>query len=834
MIYKIMAFCAIWLLCAQKYAKAQGTAALQPSAVQELNARHIVNLQLKGKILDSEGKGLELVTVSLYQAKDTLLTSTTFTEKDGSYSFDKLSIGKYIIRASLMGYNTGQSPVIIFTGTGLPEPATIITLSPNSRQLKELNVTGRKAFVEQKLDRVVVNVDALIANAGTTAMDVLEKSPGVQVDQNGAISLKGKQGVTIFIDDKPSYLSGADLENYLKSMASTSLEQIEIMSNPPAKYDAAGNGGVINIKTKKGTLKGFNGALNLSVNQGHRTRSANSANFNIRNNKFNYFANLSYNHMAGFTDLDINRRYKNEDGSVKSLFNQNSFFNRLGDGYTAKAGADYYQSANTTWGMLMSGILRKSEQVNNNTSYLSNGAMGLDSVIKAVNTDRTNFKNGTINFNYRHQFDQKGHGITADADYLNYRTRTDQVYNNSSYLANGNLKSADILSGELPSDIDIYTLKTDYTLPLRNAFKLEAGLKSSFTKTDNTADYFNTVAQITTVDYDKSNHFIYKENINAAYLNLSREMNRLSVQLGLRMENTVSDGNQLGNLRKPDSTFRRNYTGLFPTVYLLYKLDTAATHQLGLNYGRRIDRPYFQDLNPFISPLDKFTFYVGNPFLKPSYTNSLELSHTFKSKYTTTLSYSSSKDDVGETIEIVDGIYYSRPLNIGKKVVKSISFNAAFSAAGWLSINLYTELANIKTSTDFYTGRLNSSGTYFFISPNASFKLGHDWQAEMSGNYRSKLVEAQFELQRIGQANLAVQKKLSKSSTLKLSVNDILYTRINKGTINNLALTDANWVNRADSRLAILSYSYRFGKAFNSPSKHEASGADAEKNRVKN
>jgi ferric enterobactin receptor len=834
MIYRIMAVCAIWLLFAQNYAKAQGAVPVQPSAEQQGNANLIAKIQLKGKILDTEGKGLELVTVSLYQAKDTLLISTTFTEKDGSYSFDNPGIGKYVISASLMGYKAIQSPVIIFTGTGSPESVRVLTLSPNSRQLKEVNVTGRKAYVEQKLDRVVVNVDALIANAGTTAMDVLEKSPGVQVDQNGAVSLKGKQGVTIFIDDKPSYLSGADLENYLKSLPSSSLEQIEIMSNPPAKYDAAGNGGVINIKTKKGTQTGFNGAVNLSINQGHRTRSANSANFNIRNNKFNYFANLSYNHMAGFTDLDINRRYKNEDGTVKSLFSQNSFINRLGDSYGAKAGADYYQSSNTTWGIVISGMLRKSEQVNNNTSNLFNAALGLDSVIKAVNTDHTNFKNGTINFNYRHQFDQKGQGITADADYLNYRTRTDQVYNNSSYLANGKLKSADVLSGNLPSDINIYTLKTDYTLPLSNAFKFEAGLKSSFTKTDNTADYFNTVAQVTTVDYDKSNHFIYRENINAAYLNLGREMKRLSVQLGLRMENTVSDGNQLGNFKKPDSTFRRNYFGLFPTVYLLYKLDTAATHQLGLNYGRRIDRPYFQDLNPFISPLDKFTFYVGNPFLKPSYTNSVELSHTFKSKYTTTLSYSSSKDDVGETIEIVDGIYYSRPLNIGKKIVKSISFNAAFTPAGWLNINLYTEVANIKTSTDFYTGRLNSSGTYFFISPNASFKMGHDWQAEISGNYRSKLVEAQFELQRIGQANMAVQKKLSKSSTLKLSINDIFYTRINKGTINNLALTEANWVNRADSRLAILSYSYRFGKAISSPSKHETSGADAEKNRVKN
>lgn len=701
-------------------------------------------------------------------------------------------------------------------------------------KLKEVKIAGRKAFVEQKLDRVVVNVDALISNAGTTALDVLGKSPGIQIDQDGKISLKGKQGVTVYVDDKPSYLSGADLENYLRSLPSSSLDQIEIMTNPPARYDAAGNGGVINIKTKKGTLKGFNGGLNLGITQGRRTRSVNSVNFNIRNNKFNYFATLGYNYNNSFTDLDINRIYKNEDGSPASYFNQHTFFNRNGNMYNAKAGADYYQSDKTTWGILLTGMSRSSTQVNNNTSNLSNASRQLDSVIKARNVDKIDFNNGAVNLNYRHQFDKKGHGITADADYLTYRNKTDQVYDNFSYFPNGNLKSQDVLSGHLPSDINIYSLKTDYSLPLADEWKMDAGVKTSYTKTDNTADYFNTVAQITTPDYNKSNHFIYKENIHAAYLNFSKEMKRLSVQAGLRLENTQSDGNQLGNLMKPDSAFKRSYTGLFPTVYLMYKLDTMANNQIGLNYGRRIDRPYYQDLNPFLSPLDKFTYYVGNPFLKPSYTQNVELSHTYKSKYTTTLSYSSAKDDVNETIEIVDGIYYSRPANIGRKVVKSISFNGVFDPASWLKINLYSEVTNIKTTSDFYTGSLNTSGTYFYVSPSARIVLGKGWDGEISGNYRTKLVDAQFVIQRLWQANTAIQKKLSPSTTVKLSVNDLFYSRIVKGVINNLAQTEANWVNKSDSRAAVLTLSYRFGKAFSTPAKHEKSGAESEMNRVKN
>ena len=707
-------------------------------------------------------------------------------------------------------------------------------LIDSAKVLKEVSISTKKAFSVRKLDRVVVNVDALISNAGTSALEVLEKSPGIQVDQNGTISLKGKSNVAIFIDDKPTYLSGEDLQNYLKSLPSSSLEQIEIMTNPPARYDAAGNGGVINIRTKKGTTRGLNGGFTVAINQGKMTRSPNSFNLNLRDGKMNYFTNLSYSYNHSFTDLDINRRYKNEDGTTKSFFNQNSFFDRKGNAGNLKIGADYYQTKSTTWGVVLTGLGRKSTQENNNTSKLLNPSSILDSTITARNIDKIKFYNGGINLNYRHQFDTAGHGITADADYLIFNNQTDQNYYNSSFFANGGLKLQDILTGDLPSRINIYALKTDYTLPLSNAWKMDAGLKMSFTKTDNTADYAYTIAGITKPDYDKSNHFIFDERISAAYLNFSKEMKHLSVQIGLRAEDTRSNGNQLGNLIKPDSTFKRSYAGLFPTFYLQYKIDTANKHQLGFNYGRRIDRPYYQDLNPFISPLDKFTFYVGNPFLKPSYVQSLELSYTYKNKYTLTSSYSNSKDEVNETIEITNGMYYSRPANLGRQIVKSISFNGSFDPLKWLNINVYSELTNIAVKSDFYTGALNTSGTFSFSNANARITLGKGWDAELSGNYRNRMYSAQFILGEIWSANTAVQKKLSPASTLKLSFNDIFYTSIRTGTINNLAQTEANWINRSDTRNAVLSYSYRFGKAFSSTPKRSESGANEEKNRVKN
>jgi len=787
---------------------------------------------ISGRVLNGEGQGAEFATVALM--KDSVLIKTVLTNADGGFSFDATPYGQYYIKVSMIGAPIFTSSQFTVDTENTPYKIPEIKLTTDAKMLAEVNVSGRKSFVERKIDRTVVNVDALTSNAGTNALDVLEKSPGISVDQNGNISLKGKSGVNIFIDDKPTYLSGSDLENYLKSLPSSTLDQIEIMTNPPARYDAAGNGGVINIKTKKSKIGGFNGGLNLSANQGELFRSNNSFNFNYRKNKINVFGNLSYNLNNSFTDLDLNRTYKDGEGNIQSYFRQSSYFKRHGNTLNLKTGLDYYASENTTWGVVINGMNRISKQVNNNTSNLSNPMMVLDSVIRAENIDQIKYQNLGANLNYRHKFDRSGREIIVDADYLRYRNKTNQNYYNYSYFADMQPKYQDILRGWLPSDIDIYTLKADYVHPLANGWKMDAGIKAAYTETDNLADYSSIANNLERIDYEKSNHFLYRENINAAYLNFVHEGKKLSIQAGLRYENTISDGHQLGNLVKPDSSFRRTYNNLFPTVYLSYKLDTASNNQLGLNYGRRVDRPYYQDLNPFFSPLDKFTYYVGNPFLKPSFTQSVELSHIFHNKLTTSFAYSWVKDDVNETIEIVEGTYYSRPANVGKTTVANVSLNAEFDFTKWLKLNAYLEFSRIVSKTDFYTGFLITKGNFFRTTPNLQIKISETWNAELNMRYQSKLSTVQFVIGAYEEFGAALQKKISPKSTLKLSATDIFRGRVINGIINNLASTDANWQNKNDSRALFVSYSYRFGKAFSSPAKHESSGADAEKNRVKN
>lgn len=807
---KIAAISAAWLFIASNFADAQ------------------TGYSIKGKVTDTARQVLEGATVYLKRATDSVLVKTELTDKSGDYIFLNIKPGTYRIFAGGIGYVVYQSDTISLQHNRVKH----LTLLRADKNLSEVSVVGRKPVVEHRIDRNVVNVDALTGDAGNTAMDVLDKSPGVIVTENGAISLNGK-GVKLFIDDRPANLSGAELESYLRAISSSTIDQVELMSNPPARYEAAGNGGVINIRLKKSRVSGFNGGLNLSYSQGSYGKTTNGFNFNYRKNKVNVFGNLSYNTTSGFTDLDLERHFLDENGTETSGFMQNSFIRRTSKSFNSKIGIDYYASAKTTIGLGFNGLSSPREERILNKSLILDQAGIVDSTIAAKNREESSFQNGGINLNYRHQFDQKGHELTADLDYIGYKSQNDQRFDNTSFLADGTQKSNDLLTGNLPSEINIYSIRSDYSRVVGNGFKLESGIKGSFIKTDNIADYFYTINGITSPDYDKTNHFIYQEQISAGYLNTRKEWKRISVQVGLRFENTASEGHQLGNFQKRDSVFSRHYNSLFPTFYLQYKLDSAGSQSINFNYGKRIDRPAYGDLNPFISPLDKFTFYVGNPFLKPAYTHNLELSHTWKN-ITTTLNYSHTSDQVNETIEILDGIYYSRPGNLGKIIAKGIAVDADFNPAKWLNFHWYSSATNIHTISNFYTGELNTQGTFFFVRPMVKFKLPRDWTLQLDGGYQSRVTNAQFVSARRGKVNLAVAKKLSASTGINLTVNDLFYTFAGGGDINNLANTRASYRNLNDSRTVVLSLSYRFGKTIADLRKHNANGAESEQDRVRN
>ncbi len=787
---------------------------------------------ISGKVTDSlhrpvEGATVLLVTTTKQPVK------TALSDDQGDFVLEKIKFGSYKLVISMTGFKKDSGTSVIINEEKNKFNAGTVQLASLSKNLQGVNVISQRPPVERKIDRTVVNVDQMISSAGSTALEVLEKSPGVSVDNNGVISLKGKNGVTIFVDDKPTYLSGADLENYLRSLPASSVDQIELMTNPPAKYDAAGGAGVINIRLKRTKAKGFNGSLNAAYAQGVYSKTNNSFNFNYRSGKLNSFGTITQNYATNFSNLDINRHFKKPDGSRNYDFLQNTYIKPSGLAFSAKVGADYYANAKNTFGIVLTGVTRNGERGNDNSSRIFNAAFQLDSTIVAHNTQDNSFNNGGVNLNFRRRVSKNGPEFSIDADYIHYGTGNVQEFNNFTYLPNNTISAQDRLSGDLPAGIDIYSLKTDYTHPLQKGWKIDAGEKSSETKTDNVADYFSTVNNVTTPDYNKTNHFIYKETIHAAYINGSYEGKRWSMQLGLRTESTISDGRQLGNAVKPDSSFKRTYTSLFPTAYLNYKLDSAGNHTLTLDYGRRINRPYYQDLNPFISPLDKFTYYVGNPFLLPAYTHNVQLSYSYKNKITVGLRYSVTLNNTNETIEIVNGTYYSRPGNIGKVINISGSLQGDLSLKKWLAFGFYSEVTNIHSKTNFYTGFLNTQGTFWFVQPNLRFTFKKGWSAQVDGSYQTDLTSNQFILLERGRLNAGISKKVSAALTARASVNDIIYTNINSGIINNLVNTEANWRNANDTRTVTIAIAYRFGKTISDLRKHNQNSAQQEQNRVK-
>jgi iron complex outermembrane recepter protein len=793
-----------------------------------------VTATITGTVRDRSSKPVENAVVSLLKRRDSALVKTVLTDSSGAFEFIINKVDTFLVTVLALPYQKYTSePVAMDANRSFISLPPIGLQRAMEKQLAEVTVVSKLLFVEKRIDRTVINPDALISSAGTNALELLEKSPGIQVDMNGVISLKGKQGVIVYIDDKPTYLSTADLANYLRSVSTSSIGQIEIMTNPPAKYDAAGNAGVINIKLKRTKTKGFNGGINTSYGQGVYARNNNSINFNYRINKVNFFANASYNINNSYQDLYIKRSYYKANGDLNSLFNQNSYIKRSPTGANLKLGLDYYINKQSTMGVMLSGFQNINKTTTTNQAELYDANAAIQNTVTAISPSKRRFRNGSINLNYSYKPDDKGREWLFNLDQINYRSNINQFLLNSIFLAGNVFVSKTNLISDLPATIDIQTAKADYVYPLKNGERWEAGMKTSFISTTNTANFFDEENNIRSINNDFSNNFNYKENINAAYVNYSLEKKQFAIQAGLRVENTSIKGNQFGNAVRKDSSFKRNYNSLFPTFYVLYKLDTIGKHQLGFSYGRRIDRPNYQDMNPFTYPLDRFTLYSGNPFLQPTFSNNFELSHTYKNNITTTLQVNYVKDVISETIEQSTNIFYSRPGNIGKQVSYSLSVNGTFKPWKWWTIQVYTEVSRNEFTSKLYGQNLNNTGTFWYIGPTNQFQISKSWSAELSGSYQTSIYYGQFILIPVWQMSAGLAKKIIKQkATIKLNLSDVFYTNQPGGDIKGLSNSAASWLSYLDSRVVSLSFSYRFNKGKGLAAR--TSGAsDSEKNRVK-
>ncbi len=785
-----------------------------------------------GNIIDGGLKTIESATITLQRAGDSSVVKMTVANKEGKYSFENITNGKYFISVTAVGHTRTYSAAFVLDDNNETASVKTIELLVQPKSLSGVTVNSKRPFIEQKIDRTIINVEASMTNVGATALEVLEKSPGITVDKDGNISLKGKDGVMVLVDGRQTHLSGADLANLLRGMGANQLDQIEIMTNPPAKYDASGNAGVINIKTKKNKQVGYNGSISLGYGQGRLPKFNEGLNLNYRKNKFNLFSNISHNYRSNFNELDIQRNFRDiQTKQVITFFDQEARMRNVFNSYNVKLGADYFASKNTTLGVVLTGFANPGTFTNRNLTRIYNPPTNLVSQTRATSEYKQKWENFSTNFNFRQVLDSTGKELTADLDYITYDSKNDQTMVNSFFDPMGNTTAkSDTLLGALPQQINIYSGKIDYLQPLKKDARFEAGFKTSFVKTDANAIYDSiTYGQIVN-DKNRSNHFLYEENINAAYANLSTPLSKkITAQFGLRVENTNVKGRQITT----GETFERNYTQFFPTAYFQYKHNT--NNSFVINYGRRIRRPDYQRLNPFIHFLDRYTYQQGNPNLKPQFSHNIELSHAFKGILTTTLNYSHTSDIIQQVIEQneLTNETYVKQANIAKRIQYGISANLTTKFAKWHNGNIYVNAFNNKFEGIVGDTAISISGSTVMLNASQQFTFNKGWSTEISGFYRTKSLEGVFAIQPFGFVGAGISKQILKNKgTITLNVRDIFNSRINVGT-SRYGNVDARFREQSDSRVVNLGFTYRFSKGkMGNGAKRRASSATDEQNRV--
>jgi iron complex outermembrane receptor protein len=795
------------------------------------------DLKISVRIQNEKSEALENATVELLKAKDSALVKATLTDKTGIAEFEKPDSGAYLLKASSVNYTPQYTSIIDVSRTSVTD-IPVLRLQPQATQLSGVTVTGKKPFLQKLSDRLIVNVENSVVNAGSSAMDVLERSPGISIDQNDVIGLRGRQGVIIMIDGKPSPMTGADLANYLRGLPSNAIERIEIITNPSAKYDAAGNSGIIDIRMKKDQRYGINGTATAGYGQGVYPKANAGSTFNYRNKKVNVFGNYNYGFRKGLNHLFLDRNFY-ENGVFQGRDLKDNYARFPFNTHTGRIGADFFPTQKTIIGFVVNGNFNHIKRQTDNLARVIDAAGNEVSRFstRAGNNDHVN--NVFSNINFKHRFDSTGRELTADLDYGVFKSNS-LSYNGTSYYKNDGtpLQNDYRLDGDQEGELVLKTAKVDYINPMKNKAKLEAGGKISFVSSDNDAKFFDMSSGVPVNDVNKTNRFHYKENNNAAYINFSKAYKKFDWQVGLRGEQTNIETYQVnGNLR-----FDSSYFQLFPSAFFNYHLKEDQT--VGVSVSRRIDRPGYSQLNPFLFLIDVTTYATGRPGLLPQLTWSYELNYTVKN-LNFTLGYSHTVNnqniaiarfkDVFPNIPSEDNVTVQIPINLASSDYVGVSVAAPVRINKWWNMinngNLYYNHFNGSLAGT----NLNNGKPAFDLSTNNSFTFGKGWGTELNatfnsgGQYGFMVSKPQWGL------STGVQKSVMKGKgTIRFNITDIFWTNRPRATITYEGVYIEKWHAYRESRVANLNFTYRFGSNKVQAARRRTTGSEEERQRAGN
>ncbi|MFT5246665.1 MAG: iron complex outermembrane receptor protein [Litorivivens sp.] len=785
---------------------------------------------ISGELKDSESASMPFANVALYQAADSTLLKVEVSQENGKFTLVDIAAGNYFVVASFMGMEDVRKDGINLTA-GADLDLGTLRLGLSAVALDAATVSVKRPLVEVKPDRTVFNVEGTVNNTGDDAFNLMRKAPGVTVDNNENINVLGRAGVMVYVDGKRLPLSGQDLASYLKNLPSDQIDRIDIITNPGAKYDAEGNAGIIDIRLKKDKSQGANGTIRVTGTQGRKQRGNANLTGNYRGKKVNVFGTLGAAKGEGFNDI----RFQNWQNDL--YLEETNLIGNTWENMNYRLGSDFYIGKNHIIGFLASGMTSTGQNTVENRISISPAATQLiDSILVANSVADIDRNNQAYNLNYRYDDRDNSRSLNIDLDYGSYDMKSFRTLPNQYFDAGEENVLTEVNNWfDTPSDIDIYTGKLDFENKLFGG-KIGTGLKYSQVISDNTFIVYDQVEGTQTQNDTLSNKFKYDEKVYAAYTEYSRNFGKkIGIQAGVRAELTDAVGDLqafLPSLAEPPVEL--NYLEWFPTVGLTYSINPM--NVIALNFGRRINRPDYNVLNPFNVQLSQISYEKGNARLQPEIVNNAELGYTLAYRFNFKLAYSRTDDQITRLIGPDDTDPRASFISWDNLATQTIwSFNASLPFQLNEKWSAYVNLSgsHLDNQADYGdNGSVDIQAWTYNLYAQSTIDLPAGFKGEVSGWFSGPGVwGGVFLYEESWSLNAGVSKTFfdDRLST-KLTVNDIFYESGWSGVSEFNGLRGEGqgaW----DSRFVSLSVGYNFGNQ-NVKSRKRETGLEKEAGRV--